>query len=75
MTSIDTYQTVGILRKKDRDAPPPLKDGRKGVPQGAFVLAKATDGPAVAVESIGHLLRYLRFLFGRPEENQKEETS
>lgn len=54
---------------------PPARGPQKGGSAGAFVLAKATDGPAVAVESIGHLLRYLRFLFGRPEENQKEETS
>lgn len=31
--------------------------------QGAFVLAKATGGPEVAVESLDHLRRYLKILF------------
>lgn len=31
--------------------------------QGAFVLAKATGGPEVARESLGHLLRYLEIIF------------
>lgn len=34
------------------------------VVQGAFVVAKAADDPAVAVESLGHLRRYLALLFG-----------
>lgn len=38
----------------------------QAVLQGAFVLAKATGGPAVAAESIDHLKRYLTLLF-RPE--------
>lgn len=38
--------------------------------QGAFILAKATGGPDVAVESLGHLRRYLAHLFdsNRPRE-------
>lgn len=32
--------------------------------QGAFVVAKAADDPAVAVESLAHLRRYLALLFG-----------
>jgi TetR/AcrR family transcriptional regulator, transcriptional repressor for nem operon len=35
----------------------------QAVLQGAFVLAKATGGPEVAADSLGHLLRYLRLLF------------
>jgi TetR/AcrR family transcriptional regulator, transcriptional repressor for nem operon len=31
--------------------------------QGAFVLAKATGGAQVAADSLGHLRRYLTFLF------------
>ena len=31
--------------------------------QGAFILAKATGGPDTAAESLGHLRRYLAFLF------------
>jgi TetR/AcrR family transcriptional repressor of nem operon len=36
----------------------------QAVLQGALILAKATGGPAVAVESLGHLRRYLSMLFG-----------
>ena len=34
--------------------------------QGAFVLAKAGNDPALARESLDHLDRYIRLLFGRP---------
>jgi TetR/AcrR family transcriptional regulator, transcriptional repressor for nem operon len=37
----------------------------QAVLQGAFILAKAKGGPAVAEESVDHLSRYLRLLFGR----------
>ncbi|MEM5473323.1 TetR/AcrR family transcriptional regulator [Hoeflea sp. AS60] len=36
--------------------------------QGAFILAKADDSVAVAVDSIGHLKRYVMLLFSKPEE-------
>ena len=32
--------------------------------QGAFILAKAKDDPAIVLDSIGHLRRYLSTLFG-----------
>jgi TetR/AcrR family transcriptional regulator, transcriptional repressor for nem operon len=35
----------------------------QAVLQGAFVLAKATDGPNVAADSLRHLRRYLQMLF------------
>ena len=35
----------------------------QAVLQGAFVLAKATGGEQVAADSLGHLRRYLTFLF------------
>jgi TetR/AcrR family transcriptional repressor of nem operon len=35
----------------------------QAVLQGAFILAKATGGPALAAESIDHLRRYIEFLF------------
>jgi len=43
----------------------------QGVIQGAFVLAKARNGAAVAGESLDHLRRYLDLLFVTPhtEEN------
>lgn len=39
----------------------------QAVIQGAFILAKATSGPRLAAESLTHLERYLRLLFGQPE--------
>ncbi len=35
----------------------------QAVLQGGFVLAKAADDPAVALESVDHLKRYIRLLF------------
>jgi TetR/AcrR family transcriptional repressor of nem operon len=35
----------------------------QAVLQGAFILAKATGGPALAEESVDHLRRYIAFLF------------
>jgi TetR/AcrR family transcriptional regulator, transcriptional repressor for nem operon len=36
----------------------------QAVLQGAFILAKAKGGPEIAVESVDHLIRYLKLLFG-----------
>lgn len=44
----------------------------QAVLQGAFILAKATGGAAVAAESIDHLRRYLLLLF-RPGGGQRVE--
>jgi len=38
----------------------------QAVLQGAFILAKATGGPALAEESVDHLRRYIELLFARP---------
>lgn len=38
----------------------------QAVIQGAFVLAKADNNPALAHESLDHLSRYIRLLFGCP---------
>ncbi len=46
----------------------------QAVIQGAFVLAKAADDPALARESLDHLARYLRLLFGCPDPDE-EKTS
>ena len=43
----------------------------QAVLQGAFILAKATDGPGRAVESVDHLRRYVELLFGRRGSNSK----
>lgn len=37
----------------------------QAVLQGAFILAKAEGGPAIAAESVDHLHRYISLLFGR----------
>ncbi len=39
--------------------------------QGAFILAKARHGPAIAIECLGHLRRYLEFLFIVPSDARK----
>lgn len=35
--------------------------------QGAFILAKAKQGPAIAADSVDHLRRYVEMLFIQPE--------
>jgi len=37
----------------------------QSVLQGGFVLAKTTNDPAIARESVAHLTRYVRMIFGR----------
>ncbi|MFI4997466.1 MAG: TetR/AcrR family transcriptional regulator [Hyphomicrobiales bacterium] len=39
----------------------------QAVIQGAFILAKARNGPEIAAECLGHLRRYLAMLFDRPQ--------
>jgi TetR/AcrR family transcriptional repressor of nem operon len=41
----------------------------QAVVQGAFILAKAKSGPAIAAESIDHLRRYIELLFKRSKAN------
>jgi TetR/AcrR family transcriptional repressor of nem operon len=43
----------------------------QAVLQGAFILAKAADDPEVARESVDHLDRYVRHLFGVPAEGPR----
>lgn len=42
----------------------------QAVLQGAFILAKAGNDPALARESLDHLGRYIRLLFNLPAEDQ-----
>lgn len=44
----------------------------QAVMQGSFILAKAKNGPDIAVECLRHLRRYLEMLFHYP--NPEEET-
>jgi TetR/AcrR family transcriptional repressor of nem operon len=46
----------------------------QSVLQGGFIFAKAKQDPVVAVESLGHLRRYLEMLLGQPG-NGKEKPS
>jgi TetR/AcrR family transcriptional repressor of nem operon len=46
--------------------PASLARHTQAVLQGAFVLAKATQDPAVAIECIDHLRRYIELLFRQP---------
>ncbi|HEY1944665.1 MAG TPA: TetR/AcrR family transcriptional regulator [Roseiarcus sp.] len=39
----------------------------QAVIQGAFILAKADDGPRIAADCLDHLRRYIALLFGREE--------
>ena len=43
----------------------------QAVLQGAFILAKAKGGAAVAADTIDHLTRYLELLFGRGESHRQ----
>jgi TetR/AcrR family transcriptional repressor of nem operon len=42
----------------------------QAVLQGAFILAKATGGPRLAVESVDHLRRYVEMLFNLPPQKE-----
>lgn len=46
----------------------------QAVLQGAFILAKAKGGPAIAAESIGHLKRYISLLFATPQPETRKPS-
>jgi TetR/AcrR family transcriptional repressor of nem operon len=68
--------TKDILEAKRRYAPKAswstesLGLHTQAVLQGAFILAKAKNGPEVAVDSLHHLRRYLQLLFTRPQRKE-----
>ena len=43
----------------------------QSVLQGAFIFAKAKQDPRVAVDSLGHLRRYLEQLLGHPPDHKE----
>lgn len=45
----------------------------QAVLQGAFIFAKAKQGPEIAVECLAHLRRYLETLLGKPRINNRKE--
>lgn len=46
----------------------------QSVLQGAFIFAKAKQGPDVVRESLAHLSRYLRLIFDQPENRETGKT-
>lgn len=44
----------------------------QAVIQGAFILAKAKQGPEIAAESVDHLRRYVELLFNRDSKRETE---
>lgn len=46
----------------------------QAVLQGGFILAKATGDPGIARESVDHLIRYVRALFGLDPDPQSSAT-
>lgn len=42
----------------------------QAVLQGAFILAKAKNGPEVAADCLDHLKRYLQLLFNQPQQKE-----
>jgi TetR/AcrR family transcriptional repressor of nem operon len=45
----------------------------QAVLQGAFIFAKAKQSPQVAIESLGHLRRYLETILGQPRVEERRE--
>ncbi len=63
--AIDTYQPGKGLTARG------LALHTQAVLQGAFILAKATDDPQVAIDSVAHLRRYFELLFAsKPAEGR-----
>jgi TetR/AcrR family transcriptional repressor of nem operon len=47
----------------------------QSVLQGAFIFAKAKQGPKVVRESLAHLRRYVGLIFNQPRETKRKEKS
>lgn len=56
-------------------APRSLALHTQAVIQGAFILAKATGGAAIAADSIDHLRRYIEILFAPEADNQAKKNN
>ncbi|MFY8030596.1 MAG: TetR/AcrR family transcriptional regulator, partial [Devosia sp.] len=59
--AIRQHQIVGLTAQS-------LARHTQAVIQGAFVLAKAANNPALAREGLDHLERYVRLIFNRQSE-------
>jgi TetR/AcrR family transcriptional regulator, transcriptional repressor for nem operon len=64
----DIAEAKAAYRIKDAWTPESLALHTQAVLQGAFILAKAKNGPDIAAASIDHLRRYVELLFkSQPE--------
>jgi TetR/AcrR family transcriptional regulator, transcriptional repressor for nem operon len=45
----------------------------QAVLQGAFILAKAKNGPEIAADCLNHLRRYLELLFNQPQQKETDQ--
>ncbi len=61
--AVDVQQAIDRYRIRDDVTAESLAYHIQAVLQGAFVLAKAKNGPAIARESVEHLKRYVQMLF------------
>jgi TetR/AcrR family transcriptional repressor of nem operon len=66
----DIAQAVKARGLKTSWTPASLALHTQAVLQGAFILAKAKGGAAVAADSIDHLRRYIELLFVPPEKRE-----
>lgn len=65
-TLVGDIEAAKTLYAPDADwSPESLALHTQAVLQGAFILAKARGGPDVAIETVGHLYRYIRLLFNK----------
>ena len=63
--SPDVQQAIDRYGAPDGVTAPGLAQHVQSVLQGAFILAKSTNDPAIARESVTHLKRYIAMLFER----------
>jgi TetR/AcrR family transcriptional regulator, transcriptional repressor for nem operon len=71
-TLVDDVREAMAARGVGGVTPESLARHTQAVIQGAFILAKAEGSAEVAVESLGHLRRYLELLFApKPRESRR----
>lgn len=72
----DIAEAIALHGVKDGITAASLALHSQAVLQGAFILAKAKNDPAIALDSIAHLRRYITCLFPSPssEENDDDRT-
>ena len=71
----DIHAAMSARAISGAGTPDSLARHTQAVMQGAFVLAKAGNDPALARESLDHLDRYIRLLFGGPTDAQAQPSA